>query len=328
MNHELTGDSDREERRNHVLLAYVEALEEGRKPDRAQLLAAHPDLRQDLEAFLAGHDEVARLTAPLRAEQGDARPRRPDARGAGRHPSGHRRARRLSPPARGGPWRDGRRLRGRTDLAPAASRSRSCRSPRPSTRAASSGSRPRRWPRRTCSTSGSSRCTRSAASAASTTTRCSSSTDRASPHVLRDETDPNRARRARGPELAPSETRAEAETVLAAASFSRERSSDRRRYFDRVADLGRQAASRWSTLISWASCTGTSSRATCSWTCGGSSGSPTSAWPRSRAIPGSPSAGNSSARSDTPAPSNSWLAGGSSTTAAMFIRSGRRSTSS
>ncbi len=57
-----------------VLLAYVEALEEGREPDRGRLLAAHPDLRHDLEAFLAGHDEVARLTAPLRvAAGGDAR---------------------------------------------------------------------------------------------------------------------------------------------------------------------------------------------------------------------------------------------------------------
>ena len=123
MNHELTGDSDREERRNHVLLAYVEALEEGREPDRAQLLAAHPDLRQDLETFLAGHDEVARLTAAS-APRSKATPVAPsaDARGAGRHPSGHRRARRLSPPARGGPWGDGRRLRGGTDLAPAAGR--------------------------------------------------------------------------------------------------------------------------------------------------------------------------------------------------------------
>jgi eukaryotic-like serine/threonine-protein kinase len=74
MEHELTGDSDREDRRNHVLLAYVEAVEEGREPDRAQLLAAHPDLRQDLETFLAGHDKVARLTAPRRAaERGDGR---------------------------------------------------------------------------------------------------------------------------------------------------------------------------------------------------------------------------------------------------------------
>ena len=74
MGHELTGDSEREERRNQILLAYVEALEAGREPDRGQLLAEHPDLRPDLEAFLAGHDEVARLTAPLRAAgAGDAR---------------------------------------------------------------------------------------------------------------------------------------------------------------------------------------------------------------------------------------------------------------
>src|SRR5258708_33542792 len=32
-----------------------------------QFLEAPPDLGQDLEAFLAGADEVARLTAPLRA---------------------------------------------------------------------------------------------------------------------------------------------------------------------------------------------------------------------------------------------------------------------
>jgi serine/threonine protein kinase len=74
MHHEYNGDSDREERRNRVLLGYVLAREEGREPDRAELLAEHPDLRQDLEAFLAGHDEMARLTAGLRgAELGDAR---------------------------------------------------------------------------------------------------------------------------------------------------------------------------------------------------------------------------------------------------------------
>ncbi len=68
MDHDLTGDTDREERRNQVLLAYVEALEAGRdSPTGASSWRQHPDLRQDLEAFLAGHDEVARLTAPLRA---------------------------------------------------------------------------------------------------------------------------------------------------------------------------------------------------------------------------------------------------------------------
>jgi serine/threonine protein kinase len=56
-----------EDRLNEVLLAYVEALQEGNRPDRALLLAAHPELREDLEAFFAGHDEVERLAAPVRA---------------------------------------------------------------------------------------------------------------------------------------------------------------------------------------------------------------------------------------------------------------------
>ena len=47
--------------------------------------------------------------------------------------------------------------------------------------AGSSDSRPRPWRRPTCSTRRSCRCTRSAASAASTITPCSSSTGRASP---------------------------------------------------------------------------------------------------------------------------------------------------
>jgi len=67
---DLTDDPDREDRRNRILLAYVEALEEGREPDRSQLLEEYPDLRPDLEVFLAGHDEMARLTAPLRAATG------------------------------------------------------------------------------------------------------------------------------------------------------------------------------------------------------------------------------------------------------------------
>jgi serine/threonine protein kinase len=67
MARDLTELTDREHRRNQVLLAYVEALEDGHEPDRGRFLAEHPDLRDDLEAFLAGHDEVARLTAPLRA---------------------------------------------------------------------------------------------------------------------------------------------------------------------------------------------------------------------------------------------------------------------
>jgi serine/threonine protein kinase len=66
MTHEPTDDLDREERLNEVLLAYVEARQAGREPDRGQFLASHPDLRDDLEEFFAGHDEVERLAVALR----------------------------------------------------------------------------------------------------------------------------------------------------------------------------------------------------------------------------------------------------------------------
>ena len=74
MVHDLSDEAGREERRNQILLAHVEAIEAGRQPGRDQLLAEHPDLRWDLELFLASHDEVARLTAPmLAANRGHAR---------------------------------------------------------------------------------------------------------------------------------------------------------------------------------------------------------------------------------------------------------------
>ncbi len=66
MGRELIADPEREERRNQILLDYVEALEEGQQPDRGALLEAHPDLRPDLEAFLDGDAEIQRLTAGLR----------------------------------------------------------------------------------------------------------------------------------------------------------------------------------------------------------------------------------------------------------------------
>jgi serine/threonine protein kinase len=66
MTHEPSSDPSREARLNEALLAYVEARQTGREPDRNQLLATYPDLRHDLEEFFAGHDEVERLAAPLR----------------------------------------------------------------------------------------------------------------------------------------------------------------------------------------------------------------------------------------------------------------------
>jgi serine/threonine protein kinase len=66
MAHDMTGDPGREDRLNAVLLAYVEARQAGGEPDRGRLLAAHPDLRGELEEFFAGQDEVERLAVALR----------------------------------------------------------------------------------------------------------------------------------------------------------------------------------------------------------------------------------------------------------------------
>lgn len=66
MPRDLTAETDREERLNAVLLTYLEAHEAGREPDRDEFLTAHADLRPDLEAFLAGQDEVERLAVPRR----------------------------------------------------------------------------------------------------------------------------------------------------------------------------------------------------------------------------------------------------------------------
>jgi serine/threonine protein kinase len=66
MTHDPAGAADREGRLNEVLLAYVEARQAGREPDRGRFLAWHPDLRSELEEFFAGHDEVERLAGALR----------------------------------------------------------------------------------------------------------------------------------------------------------------------------------------------------------------------------------------------------------------------
>ncbi len=70
MTRELAAGADHEERLNAVLLAYLEELEAGQTPDRQRLLAAHADLRDDLESFFLDRDEIDRLAAPLRAASG------------------------------------------------------------------------------------------------------------------------------------------------------------------------------------------------------------------------------------------------------------------
>jgi serine/threonine protein kinase/tetratricopeptide (TPR) repeat protein len=61
-----TPESSREEQLNEILLAYVEAAEEGRAPDRWQFVAEHPDFAADLAEFFAGRDRLERLAAPIR----------------------------------------------------------------------------------------------------------------------------------------------------------------------------------------------------------------------------------------------------------------------
>jgi eukaryotic-like serine/threonine-protein kinase len=57
---------EQEQRVNEVMAAYVQAAEAGHAPDRHELLARHPELAAELEAFLVDYDRVNRLAGPLR----------------------------------------------------------------------------------------------------------------------------------------------------------------------------------------------------------------------------------------------------------------------
>ena len=53
--------TDREDRLNDVLLAYVEACEAGKIPGRDEILTNHPDLSDDLNLFFSERDRLERL---------------------------------------------------------------------------------------------------------------------------------------------------------------------------------------------------------------------------------------------------------------------------
>jgi serine/threonine-protein kinase len=60
-------DSDERQRRlEEVLAGYLRAADAGRPPNPETLIAGHPDLADDLRAFLANRGAIARLTAPIR----------------------------------------------------------------------------------------------------------------------------------------------------------------------------------------------------------------------------------------------------------------------
>jgi WD40 repeat protein len=61
-----TGDfSEREQRLNEVILAYVKALDAGQPIDRQEWLDRYPDLAPELLAFFAGLDQVDSLIGPV-----------------------------------------------------------------------------------------------------------------------------------------------------------------------------------------------------------------------------------------------------------------------
>jgi serine/threonine-protein kinase len=57
---------DREHHLDEVVGAYLTAVDAGRTPEPAILLATHPDLANELKRFLMGAERVTRWTAPLR----------------------------------------------------------------------------------------------------------------------------------------------------------------------------------------------------------------------------------------------------------------------
>jgi WD40 repeat protein/tRNA A-37 threonylcarbamoyl transferase component Bud32 len=57
--------SSREQRVNEVIAGYLEAVEAGLSPDRAGLLALHPDLADELAAFFADRDQFAHAAEQL-----------------------------------------------------------------------------------------------------------------------------------------------------------------------------------------------------------------------------------------------------------------------
>src|SRR5262249_46364669 len=65
MNGTSPDNTGRDARLNEVIAGYLEAVEAGRAPEREAWLAQHPDLADDLRAFLANHDRMAQVGAPL-----------------------------------------------------------------------------------------------------------------------------------------------------------------------------------------------------------------------------------------------------------------------
>jgi WD40 repeat protein len=65
MNSSIDPPPSREERVNEMIAAYLEAAAAGKAPDRAEFLARHPDLADELRAFLDDRERFARAAGQL-----------------------------------------------------------------------------------------------------------------------------------------------------------------------------------------------------------------------------------------------------------------------
>src|SRR5437588_12569938 len=67
MTSEPPDESAREQRLGEALTAFLEAVEQGREPDRAALLARYPELAGELAEFFADWERFDRAASPLRS---------------------------------------------------------------------------------------------------------------------------------------------------------------------------------------------------------------------------------------------------------------------
>ena len=58
-------NTEREQLLDEIVTAYLKAAEAGQAPSREELIARHPELANDLAAFLAAESQMNRLAAPL-----------------------------------------------------------------------------------------------------------------------------------------------------------------------------------------------------------------------------------------------------------------------
>src|SRR5262245_21899921 len=61
-----TLSADREQRFQELAAAYLDAFDAGRGEEAGRLLLGQPDLADEITAFVAEQEQIARLAAPLR----------------------------------------------------------------------------------------------------------------------------------------------------------------------------------------------------------------------------------------------------------------------